>query len=157
MTRSRWVRLVVAAVVVGATVVGVLAVTGDDVREAGDPAAFCERLNRLGELVGAAGTGPEDVEDVPAARDLAADIAAAAEALREVAPEAIASDVRTLSGVTAELARDLRRFYDAIADDPARASDPAFLDSFDLLTEERQEALEEAGAEIRPWVEANCP
>lgn len=122
----------------------------------GDPLAFCRRLQRLGELVAASGSGPENIDDVPAARALADDIATTAESLRETAPGVIADDVRVLAVVTADLARELRDFYEAVDDDPARANDPAFLSSFDPLSEERQEAIDQAGKAVRPWVEDHC-
>lgn len=121
-----------------------------------DPEAFCRRVDRLAELVATAEAGPAEIGDVPAARALADDIATTAEALPAEAPEEIDDDARTLAGVTAALAGDLRDFYAEIAADPARAADPAFLSAFDPLTDERQTALEEAGAGVRPWVEEHC-
>lgn len=156
MSRPTVVRLVIAAIVVGTTVFGVRAISRDGPSDPGDPAAFCVQLERLGELVAAAEAGPEDVSDVVAARSLADDIATAAEALRPLAPEAIASDVRTLAGVTATLARDLAEFYAAIAADPGKAIDPAHLDAFDPISEQRRRAVDKAGGRIRPWVEDHC-
>jgi len=156
VSRPTIARLAVAAVVVVATVLAVRTISRDEPSDPGDPQAFCAQLDRLGGLVTAAEIGPEDVSDVPAAQALAEDIAVAAEALRPLAHEDIADDVRTLSGVTAALARDLRDFYGGIADDPSRASDPAYLDSFEPVTEQRQKAVDAAGERIRPWVADHC-
>lgn len=123
---------------------------------AGDPAAFCRHLSRLAEQVVAAQAGPEELADVPAARALARDIAATAAALRQDAPEDIAADARALAEVTGELAQELGDFYQAIADDPARANDPTFLSSFDPVTEERRDAIDDAGGRVRPWVDEHC-
>lgn len=122
----------------------------------GDLAAFCTGFDRLSELVRAAAVSPDELEDVAAARALADDIAETARELPGVAPDAVADDVDELADVTVDLATELRDFYQGILDDPARANDPAFLTSFEPVTEERRAALEEAGAAVRPFVTEHC-
>lgn len=124
----------------------------------GDPdvAAFCSRFHQLSELVAAASTPPEEMEDVASARTLGDDIARAARELPRVAPDEIRDDVEQLSDTTAELAAELRNFYQGIVDDPARANDPTYLSSFEPVTDERRAALAEAGESVRPFVDEHC-
>lgn len=151
------VRRGAVAVVALAGLVGAIALArGSSEDPPGDPAAFCRHVAQLGELVAAAASGPEEIADVPAARSVADDIARGADELRDAAPEEIADGARTLAEVTGELARDLRDFYQAILDDSARANDPAFLSSFDPITEERRERLSRAGEDVRPWIAEHC-
>lgn len=134
-----------------------LVLTGcPDDDSSGDVAAFCERYAALGEFVQAAVAGPEELEDIPAARALADDIGSAARSVAEIAPEEIEEEARRLASVTGELAGELSAFYEQIEDDPARANDPAFLSEFQPLTEERREELVAAGDDVRPFVERHC-
>lgn len=124
----------------------------------GDPdvAAFCSRFHQLSELVAAASVPPEEMEDVASARTLADDIARTARELPRVAPDEIGDDVERLSETTADLAAELRDFYQGIVDDPARANDPTYLSSFEPVTEDRRAVLEEAGEGVRPYVDQHC-
>lgn len=125
-------------------------------RDDADPTAFCRQFDAFTELIQAAGVGPEDVADVPATSELADDIVEAAATLPGAAPDDIRDDVRTLARLSAEIFGDLRDFYERIADDPSLANDPEFLASFNPLTDERLEALTDAGEEVRPEVSERC-
>lgn len=144
-------RLAVALV----ALVALTACSSDDGGD-GDVAAFCSRFHQLSELVAAASVPPEEMEDVTAARGISDDIARAARRLPEVAPEPVANDVRRLAEVTFALASELRDFYQGILDDPARANDPKYLGSFQPVTDDRREALDAAGDEVRPYVDEHC-
>ncbi|HLF98962.1 MAG TPA: hypothetical protein VI916_00695 [Acidimicrobiia bacterium] len=149
-------RAIAVAVALGA-VLGLFAlVGGDDPEPEADPRIFCGHVARLGELVVAAASGPEEIGDVPAAQALVDDIATTADGLRAEAPDEIAEAAADLASVTAEVARELRDFYRQIVQDPARANDPAFLASLKPLNEDRRASFEAAGAKVRPWVAEHC-
>lgn len=150
-------RRLLAVAVALVAVVGLFALmSGDEPEPEADPRVFCGHVARLGELVAAAASGPEEIGDVPAAQALVDDIATTADGLRAEAPEEIADAAHRLASVTAEVARELRDFYRQIAEDPARANDPTFLASLKPMTEDRRAAFEEAGATVRPWVADHC-
>lgn len=142
--------------VAGLTVTALVLVGCSSGGSTGDPEAFCRGFARLGDQVAAAAEPPEELADVPSASRLADEIATTADALRATAPDDIAEDAQRLATVTAELARDLRDFYQAIVDDPARANDPTFLNSFEPVSEDRSKVITEAGAKVRPWVAEHC-
>lgn len=142
-----------AALVIAAAT---LAACSSDGGAEGDVAAFCSRFHQLSELVATASVPPEEMEDVGSARTLADDIARTARELPRVAPEEIRDDVERLSETTAELATELRDFYQGIVDDPSRANDPTYLSSFEPVTDDRRAALREAGEGVRPYVDEHC-
>lgn len=148
--------LVVVLLGIATLAAALVTFTRGDAEEPANPRAFCRNVARLGDLVEAAATGPQELAEVPAAQRLADEMVTRAELLAHEPPEEIREAARSLSSVTAELARELRDFYAGVTEDPAKANDPAYLASFDPLTPERRAAIEAAGEDVRPWVAEHC-
>lgn len=123
-------------------------------------ASFCDAVATLTERIRAATSGPEDLDGLRDARDVAEQIGEAAARVHETMPETVPEDVREaterLTSLTIELSDELAGFYQDLVDDPDRASDPEFLSEFRPVTEERRAAIEEASASVRPYVAREC-